>query len=374
MASQYVTLTKKDLEFESYLLGTFSKTEVAIPVESFGVGSLKERVTFQIQSLEEVGSPNWLYVYYKAIRPELLGLTLGHSLVAALGLLALFPKHNISISLGASQFFVSLVLSLLGVVFAHASGCLFNDFRDHMKGVDRRSVSKGSQVIQKGWCRAVDMKRWALVNALLAAGIGVYLFWGQWILFGSLLSLSALSILLHSWMIPFWNRLGAGDFWILFLFGPLLFFSVGLAILSPLHIPVEFYPFELWLDFLILSVALGLMASWTLQVRQLQGIFRMTQEGFRTVIARFSFDQAKRFLIAEGLVFSGLQILILNWIWPRDWTGLSMLFIFPFVFYFSHQLWSLKSPMSSLMQTLGRKALLIHGVLISLWLFSLWTH
>ena len=55
----YKTLLKKDPEYSSYLLGTFSSSLVALPVESFGVGTDRERTTFFVQSESKIEKPLW---------------------------------------------------------------------------------------------------------------------------------------------------------------------------------------------------------------------------------------------------------------------------------------------------------------------------
>ena len=52
-----VTLTKANSEFESYLLGSFSRTERAIPVQSLNISTGAEQVTFEIVAIEEIQVP-----------------------------------------------------------------------------------------------------------------------------------------------------------------------------------------------------------------------------------------------------------------------------------------------------------------------------
>ena len=348
----YKTLLKSDLEYKGYLQGTFSKNHVAIPIESFGVGSNRERTTFLILPQSNLQRPSWVKIYLKSIRPELLGLTLGHTLVALL-FVALVKKQFVI------QNWMDLVLVLMATVMTHASACLFNDYFDHMNGTDRRSISHGSQVIQKAWSRAIDVRRWAILNAALAVVVGLVLMWGHFYLFLTLASASALAILFYSGMTPFWNKLGAGDFWITLLFGPLLFFSVWVSVLKTHQ---GFFEHGL-----LLSMCFGLLASWTIQIRQFQDIFKREKGSFRTLISRMSFDQAKKFLQIEGSFFLILQPLIFWLLWPKVTPTLTLLLGALCAVLALTQLRRLVSPLSSSMLTLTNKALILHGGFLFLW-------
>src|SRR5216683_2002056 len=81
---KFITLTKNDPDFDSYLLGTFSQTERALPVETYHPQTARERVTFRLVPVEKVGAPSWWKIYFWSCRPELLGLTMGPAMAAFL--------------------------------------------------------------------------------------------------------------------------------------------------------------------------------------------------------------------------------------------------------------------------------------------------
>jgi len=366
----YKTLLKNDPEYRSYLLGTFSAQLVALPVESFGVGTERERTTFLVLSKDQVKKPFWPLIYLAAIRPELLGLTLGHAVLAMLALRPLVEKHFSSVEdffrVGALPMFLCLVVTVL----AHASACLFNDYQDHLNGTDRKSLSHGSRVIQKAWSRAVEVRRWAFVNAFFALLIGLYLLWGNWWMFVGLAVLTAAAIHFYARMTPFWNKWGAGDFWITLLFGPLLFFSVWFSILTQENFLV--FSREMLVDGILISLPMGLLASWTLQVRQFQDIFKREEGSFRSLISRMNFDQAKFFLVAEGALFFFAQPVVFYMIWKDPGqsgvlaVGAALACAGLFI------LKNLASPLSSRMLKLNRLALSVHAGFLLLWIEALW--
>ena len=102
--SQYKTLLKSDENFQRYLLGSFSSDLLALPVESFGVGTERERATFLLIPESKIEKPHWLKVYWKAIRPELLGLTLGQAVLAAFSLEPLLKINGLSVEQKSPEF------------------------------------------------------------------------------------------------------------------------------------------------------------------------------------------------------------------------------------------------------------------------------
>ena len=160
---RWKTLSRENPDFWPLLDGSFSQTHVALPVRSLNVGTASEQVTFEIKSNEETGTPSALKVIWLLIRPHTLILSLGPMLATLFFCIArgLVPSGPIAIS------------SLLGVLLFHVAINLFNDYGDHIKGQDRLRVSGGSRVIQRGWARAINVKRaaWACLVAAALCGL-----------------------------------------------------------------------------------------------------------------------------------------------------------------------------------------------------------
>jgi 1,4-dihydroxy-2-naphthoate octaprenyltransferase len=281
---EYITLTKNDPEFDGYLNGSFSKTLRALPIETYHADTLRERVTFRVVPLEKVDRPPWWKVYFWSCRPELLVLTMGPAIAAWL-------SHENQLSLWTKW---PSWFALLGLFFMHTAVFLFNDVQDHLKGVDRLNRRRGSQVIQRGWVRAVDMRKWAILNGALAVIFAVPAFfnapWGLLLISG--LALPALVVV----MTNFGAGFGLCDIALAMLFGPLLTTGIGLASFSEVGLS----------DFLI-GIALGLMTAWTLQVRQFENLFRSRPEGFHTILGHLDFDHARWVVIVEAALLLVLQ-------------------------------------------------------------------
>lgn len=281
---EYITLTRDDPEFDSYLLGTFSRELRALPVETFHPQTARERVTFRLVAREKVAAPAWWKIYFWSSRPELLGLTMGPAIAAWLTQVERVAEWT----QWPSWF------ALLGVFFLHTAAFLMNDVQDHVRGLDRLNRRRGSQVIQKGWVSAAAMKRWAYLNFSLAVLFGVPAF------LNAPLALSVVCGLALLCMLALWfkvgTRWGISDLALGMLFGPLL--TTGIALAS-------FGVFN-WRD-VVLGLAFGSLTAWVLQVRQFEYLFRAKAEGFRTILGFWAFDKARAICLIEGALLLVVQ-------------------------------------------------------------------
>lgn len=281
---EYITLTKDDPDFDGYLNGSFSKTLRALPIETYHADSIRERVTFRVMPVEKVDRPAWWRVYFWSCRPELLVLTMGPAIATWLS-----HENQISSWTKWPSWF-----ALIGLFFMHTAVFLFNDVQDHLRGFDRLNRRRGSQVIQRGWVRAVDMRRWAVLNAGLAVLFAVPAFFNAPL---GLLTVCALAVpLLLVFLTNFGVAYGLSDIALALLFGPLLTTGIGLASFS-----------EVGLGDILIGTALGLMTAWTLQVRQFENLFRSRPEGFHTILGHLDFDRARRVVIAECTLLLVIQ-------------------------------------------------------------------
>ncbi len=287
MTSHFVTLLNTDPDYRSYLLGTFSVTERAIPVETFGSDGHSERVTFQVVPVDSLKIPVWWKLYLKACRPSLLGFTMGPAVATWL----LHARDLKSWQMWPSWF------AVIGIFFLHASAFMLNDYQDHMYGTDRMSRGRGSQLIQKGWVSAQWMLRWAWVNLFLVCLFaGLASFQNPPTILGVAVA-SALCLLVLT--LRWGARFGLCDLGVWLLFGPLI--SIGVAATSFGQVRRE--------D-LVLGAAIGLISLFSLQLRQVSSLFRSRAEAFRTFLGFLSYDTVRKLLLVEGLLLISLQPLV----------------------------------------------------------------
>lgn len=284
---EFITLTRDDPEFDSYLLGTFSKDHRALPVETYQPQTKRERVTFRVLPLEKVAPPQWWKSYLLATRPELWALTLGPAMAAWL---------NHKNSLGQWTQWPSW-LALVGIFFLHTAVFLLNDVEDHVRGFDRQNRQRGSRLIQKGWVRAIDMKRWVWVNAALAVVFGAPAFLNAPIALAVVCGLAALSIVFLARKIGV--RQGLNDLAIYSLFGPLLTAGISLASFG-----------EWGARDATLGLAFGSLTLWVFQLRHFENQFRSNPESARTFLGWRSFDEVRWICAVEAGLILVLQPLV----------------------------------------------------------------
>jgi 1,4-dihydroxy-2-naphthoate octaprenyltransferase len=348
MSTEFITLTKDDPDFESYLLGTFSRTHRALPVETYHAATARERVTFRVLPVQKVGAPAWWIVYFWSSRPELFGLTLGPAMAAWL-----LHVHELHEWTRWPSWF-----ALIGLYFLHTAVFLLNDVQDHLRGFDRLNHKRGSRVIQKGWVTARAMNRWAWVNAGLALlfSIPAFLNVPAGMAFVCVMAALGLGVVLTK----FGARFGLCDLALALLFGPLLTSGIALASFA------EIYPQDRDIGF-----AFGLLTLWVFQVRQFEDLFRAKAENFRTFLGHLSFDQARKVVIAEGLLLLALQPAVALWVGvPMFMLALTPLVSIPLILTLQRFL-KAASPLSSSLVGSSKWALSSHFSWTLWWVLSL---
>ena len=333
MSSEFITLTRDDPEFESYLLGTFSQTERALPVETYHAQSYRERVTFRIVPKSALKTPPWWKIYFWSCRPEFAPLTLGPAVASWL-------NHRESIEHWTK--FPSW-FALVGIAFLHVAVFLYNDVQDHMRGRDRLNRKQGSRVIQKGWVSAAEMRRWALLNCSLAVTLAIPAFLHAPFGISTVCLLSGLCLLIIGRNIG--TRFGLSDLSIAALFGPLLTCGIALASFGTTNV----------MD-VALGAAFGATSLWVFQVRQFENLFRAKPEGFRTFLGHLNFNEAHWVCVVEGLLLTAVHPMVgVALRVPLIFLGLLPLVSIPAIL-LVNRMYRTKSPLSSNLVGAGRYA------------------
>jgi 1,4-dihydroxy-2-naphthoate octaprenyltransferase len=129
----------------------------------------------------------------------------------------------------AFQFLPWLALTL-GLILAHASNNIFNDFTDYVRGVDKDNYYRniyGAQPIASGLMTRRQHLTYFAVTALIALTFGLYLLWHT------------------GFSLTTWELLGLGAFFLLFYTWPLKGFALGevavLIVWGPLMIGGGYY-------------------------------------------------------------------------------------------------------------------------------------
>ncbi len=121
------------------------------------------------------------------------------------------------------QFLPWLALTL-GLILAHASNNIFNDFTDFVRGVDKDNYYRniyGAQPIASGLMTRRQHLTYFAVTALMALALGLYLLWftgfsaTAWVL----LALGAFFLLFYTWPL---KGMALGEIAVLIVWGPLM--------------------------------------------------------------------------------------------------------------------------------------------------------
>lgn len=278
--AQFITLDKSSAEYRRYLRGEFSKDERALPVPVQETATRHQQATFQIVSKSEIKPLTTLQKLVQLYRFELLGFT--------------FLPVGILCQWAGERSWTNILL-MLATVFFHGAVFAFNDYFDHMQGVDRMSNKRGSRLIQEGQLRAVDVFRLAWVYWILAMVVGlpiivqnpkVLYFLGAGLILGTLgttysrFGLKALAI---------------SDATVFLCLGPLLTASVAYVVSR-----------QIQASHIALGIAFGLMATMYVQSRHLSSAMTDYRAGVQTLAVKLGFDRMKALLVGECVVLFGV--------------------------------------------------------------------
>jgi 1,4-dihydroxy-2-naphthoate polyprenyltransferase len=125
---------------------------------------------------------------------------------------------------------VAWIALTLGLVLAHATNNLFNDYTDFVKGVDKDNYFRtmyGPQPVANGLMTTTQLLIYTAVTGAVAAAFGIYL------------------IAANGWDTNIWILLGLGAFFVLFYTWPLKYIAMGeiavLLVWGPLMIGGGYY-------------------------------------------------------------------------------------------------------------------------------------
>jgi|GEM_PF-5570155 len=161
---KFTTLPLSDPLFETFVWGTFSDQERALPVPTLNSFTAHHQTTFEIQRADQIATPpffrKWAQIF-KLNRGLLPAVTVLHILARA------EAEHLVWNPLLAS-------ISLVGLICLVVGMSLRLDFNDHLSSWDRMtSVGQNLRPLQKGWTTAIATKNWSLFYLLAGAFCGL---------------------------------------------------------------------------------------------------------------------------------------------------------------------------------------------------------
>lgn len=340
------TVSRRDPEFRSYLDGSFSTEERALPVRSLNVETSCEEVTFEIVPVGSIDSPGVIGAAWCLLRPTTWVLSLGPLLVTLLYCLARGKDIHVLIA----------AFSFAGVISFQAAVTLFKDYYDHIKGRDRLKQKGGNRVIQKGWVRALDVKRaaWALTAFALLCGLPAVA--TQF----SLVAVVAIFAVLAGFEFAFQRlglkKRGIGEVIAFALTGPLLTTCFAWAITGEAE----------WAH-AALGCVFGSIALMYFHLANFENIMSDDQAGIRTWATRAGFDASKTFFyFTASLVLASMIFHIV--VFDSDWRlapvlAAQVVFLAPL----ARRVQRLASPLSSELTGIRGEALKLSWLTMAVW-------
>jgi 1,4-dihydroxy-2-naphthoate polyprenyltransferase len=242
-----------------------------------------------------------------ATRSAVLVMTLISAVIA--GLLAARDGH------------FNLLLWLLvtvGLMFAHATNNLVNDFTDHLKGVDKDNYFRaqyGPQPLEHGLMSRGQVLAYTAVTGLIALGAGAVLVAVRGEATLALLAIGAFFVLFYTWPLKY---IGMGEFAVIVVWGPLMVGGGYYVITGQMSSAVMFA-----------SLPVALAATTVLFGKHIDKLDADAAKGIRTMPVLLGERNARyatigmlslEYLLVAGLVLSGyISALLLTVIFALPW-------------------------------------------------------
>ena len=117
---------------------------------------------------------------------------------------------------------VPWLMVTVGLLFAHATNNLINDFTDHVKGVDKDNYFRsqyGPQPLEHGLMTRAQLMTYIAVTGAIALAAGLYLVATRGEATLTLLALGAFFVLFYTWPLKY---IGMGEVAVILVWGPLM--------------------------------------------------------------------------------------------------------------------------------------------------------
>ncbi len=245
--------------------------------------------------------PNKLVVWLNQIRANFLVLAV---LLVLIGI-SLAYKY---LPAGHSIRWVDAALVIFGTVMAHASVNLFNEYSDHLTGIDKNTkrtpFSGGSGMMNSGFTKPSSVLIAAIATLLIAGLIGVYFgIVAHWALFVIILT-GAFSIVYYT---PLLTKLMLGELFSGLTLGTLVVLGTFIALTAT---PAQPLATLLPLEVIMVSIPPGILTALLLLLNQFPDSEADKQGGRKHLVIKLGYKNAA-FVYAAGVVTTFLIILIL---------------------------------------------------------------
>ncbi|WP_413576937.1 prenyltransferase [Bdellovibrio sp. HCB290] len=350
--SEFVTLSKNSPQFESYLLGTFSKDKRALPVQTLNVNSAAETVTFKIVPVSALEFPPRIVRILKTVKIR--------SFLFILVPMFLLLTKNIADQTLRDP--IATVIATIGLICAFISVNLRNDYTDHIRGTDRILERSGSRAIQNGWTTAAHIKNLSTFFLLVASLLSIPVM----MTYHEVAYLVVAAAIIGLWAqfqkrISFKYQVG-GEISLFLLFGPLLTVAYQLSMGAP-------YDEEsLWI-----GVVWGWAVLFVVHLRNFINIMPSSQAGFRNTVNWLGFDRSRRLIAGWWIVFLVINLFYHAVYAGKYWGVYVSVALVLLSFSFISKLKALSSPVGGDVRQVFKYGFTLFLFTIGLWVFEcLW--
>ncbi len=308
LSMTYKTFKKSEPEFESHLMGTFSHTEVALPVKTLNVGTIEETITFEIVKAADIQRPSY-FIYLAHL------IKLHSYLLIMVPLFFVAAKNYLDDRLfDPFSFFMGTV----SMLFLYAGLNLRSDLNDHISGYDRVLLSASPKPILKGWITGAETSflSWVLMGVAAVLSIPVFILQHEEI--RVVLVILLLLILGQFFKKNSYKNQHFGEVILFILIGPGLCSAYQVALGS--GIDTEILAFGLlW----------GTAILFLVHLNNFSHLLASSQAGIQNTMNKMGFDSSKRFLILWLVLLNILWVVFHSlyagtfWTW---FTGMTLVF------------------------------------------------
>lgn len=201
-----------------------------------------------------------------------------------------------------------MALIIFGTVMAHASVNLFNEYSDHLTGIDlntnRTPFSGGSGMMKSGLTKPIEVLAAAVVTLLISGSIGIYYgITAHWSLFAIMLT-GAFSILFYT---PLLTKLMLGELFSGLTLGTLVVLGTFISLTAtPGQSPGTLLPFEV----IMISIPPGILTALLLLLNQFPDTEADRKGGRKHLVIKFG-NRNAAFVYTAGVIATFAIIFVL---------------------------------------------------------------
>jgi 1,4-dihydroxy-2-naphthoate octaprenyltransferase len=245
--------------------------------------------------------PNKLVIWLNQIRANFLVLAVLLVLIGIALAYKYLPEHH------SINWFDSLLI-IFGTVMAHASVNLFNEYSDHLTGIDqhtkRTPFSGGSGMMKSGWTEPSSVLIAAISTLLIAGSIGIYFgIIAHWTLFAIMLT-GAFSIVFYT---PLLTKLMLGELFSGLTLGTLVVLGTFVSLTATPGQPLSTL---LPLEVIMVSIPPGILTALLLLLNQFPDSEADKQGGRKHLVITLGYKGAA-YIYTAGVIATFFTILVL---------------------------------------------------------------